>query len=178
MVVEVLPDARHVGDDVDPVRAQMVSRANARQHQQVRRADRACADEHLRRVLSLQPSPRAEERYALTASALEQQPVRTSVQDDAQCAVARDRAKVRSGRTLADAVLDAVLHEGHAVLNLTVVVPIRRNPALKRGVCDRPVDGIGDVVAVQVHDPAIARNTVLDPLEHRSHEVPAPSLGT
>ena len=47
VVVEVLPDALQVRDDVDAVLAQVVGRADAGQHEQLRRVHRAAGEDHL-----------------------------------------------------------------------------------------------------------------------------------
>ncbi len=47
VVVEVLADAREVGDDVDPEGAQVICGADAGEQEQLRRADRAAADDDL-----------------------------------------------------------------------------------------------------------------------------------
>ena len=46
MVDQILADARQIGDAIDAVRAQMIGRADARQHQQLRRDQRAGGDDH------------------------------------------------------------------------------------------------------------------------------------
>ncbi len=47
MVVQVRADARRIGDDVDAVSAQQLGRADARELQNLRRADRASREQHL-----------------------------------------------------------------------------------------------------------------------------------
>ena len=47
MVLQVLADSRPVGDDVDPERSELRRRSDARQLQELRRIDRAAAQDHL-----------------------------------------------------------------------------------------------------------------------------------
>ena len=47
VVLQVGADAGQVGDDVDAEPAQLVAAADAGEHQQLRRIDRAAADDHL-----------------------------------------------------------------------------------------------------------------------------------
>ena len=53
VVVQVLADAGQVGDDVDPERAQVVRGPDAREQEQLRRADRPAAHDDLCRVRAL-----------------------------------------------------------------------------------------------------------------------------
>ena len=47
VVVQVAPDAREIGDDVDPEAGELVRGADAGEQQQLGRLDRACADDDL-----------------------------------------------------------------------------------------------------------------------------------
>src|SRR5262249_46222685 len=47
VLLQVSPDTGDVGDDVDPVRAELVGRADAGEHEDFRRRERTGADDHL-----------------------------------------------------------------------------------------------------------------------------------
>ena len=55
MVLQVLPDAGEVGDRVDAQGAQLPGRADPGQQEQLRRADRARAHDHLTGGVRLRP---------------------------------------------------------------------------------------------------------------------------
>ena len=72
VVLQVLADARQVGDDLDPERAQLGRRADARELEQLRRVDRAAAQDDLAAARDLAPAaPGARVLDAGRAAALE-----------------------------------------------------------------------------------------------------------
>ena len=73
--MEVAPDARHVGDHVEPVLAQVVGRPDAGEQQELRRADGAAREQHLAGLAALDPTV-ARPLDADAARAREQQPAR------------------------------------------------------------------------------------------------------
>ena len=87
-----------------------------------------------------------------------------------------DGPDVRRRRAVADAVLDAVLHERHAVLRPAVVVGVRGDAALVRRLRDRHVDRIGLERGDEAHRSGPAGLAPLDPLVDGPHLIPRPSL--
>ena len=176
MVVQVLADAGKIGDDVDADRAQVIRRPDAGEEQQLRRADRPAADDHLGGVRALDASV-ARPFDADAARAVEQQPPCARSQRDLQAGMILDRAEVRGRRAVADAVLDAVLHVGDAVLRVAVVVRVERDAALPGRLDDRRVDRVRLEVREDAHRPGPRRRPPLDALVDGQHVAPRPAVG-
>ena len=77
-----------------------------------------------------------------------------------------------------DTVLDAELHERHAVLRVAVVVVVQRDAALLRRLGDRGVDRVRLERREEVHGPRPAGRAPFDALVHRPHVLPRPAVGT
>jgi hypothetical protein len=122
VVLQVLPDLGHVGDDGDPVPAQLVGRAGTGQHEQLRRAEGAGAQDDL--------PPRADPGDARPVGNLD--PDRRSVVDHDACGVGlvedvqvrpADRGTdVSPAGAPAQTAVDRRLGDVHALLAVAVVV--------------------------------------------------------
>ena len=126
VVVQVLADAGQVGDDVDPERAQVLRGPDAGEQEELRRSDRSAAHDDL---LGAGPLDAAVLRPldADAAGAVEQRGAgRIAPGDELEGVRRLDGTDVRRRRAVAHAVLDAVLHERHAVLRHAVVVRVQR----------------------------------------------------
>jgi hypothetical protein len=172
VVVEVAPDAGNVGDDVDAERAQFVGGAHAREQEELRRADRATAQDHLVRVRAA-----ARPFDADAAAAVEQEPAGGRAGHDLEVLAPLDRPHVRGRRALADAVLEVELHEGEAFLRLAVVVGIEGQSALLRGLGQGGVDRVGPERREESDHARAVRFAPLESLVHRPHVGPGPAFG-
>ena len=139
VVVQVAPDAGQVGDDVDPEAAELVGRADAREQQQLRRLDRAGADDDL--ALGADPLDRAvpDDLDADAARALEEQPLRVRAGQHGEVRASRRRG---ARNAVAPVLwrrpsLIVELAERDAVELLAVVVVVERDAGLLRGGDDR-----------------------------------------
>ena len=174
--MQVLSHAGEVGDDVDSVRPQVLRGADPRVEEKLRRPDGPTAQDDLRRTRSLAArGPRPLDADA--AVALEQQAPRRGAQDELEVGARLDRADVRGRRAVADAVLDRVLHERHTVLRGAVVVGVRGDAALLRGLGDRHVDRVRLERGDQAHGARPAGLAPLDALVDRQHVLPRPPFG-
>ena len=117
-----IADAR--AGDPPARRRRAAAAAPSRSSRRRRSPRRACArlDAAVARPLDADAA-----RARRTAAAARRAPVTTL-----RSGVRLDRAEVRGRRAVADAVLDAVLHEGDAVLRVPVVVRVERDAALAR----------------------------------------------
>ena len=141
VVVQVLADAGQVRDDVDAERAQVIRRPDPREQEELRRPDRPAAHDDLPGVRALDAAV-LRPLDADAPRAVEQQAPRDRAGDHLEVRVALDRTDVGRRGAVADAVLDAVLHERHAVLRRAVVVRVQRDAALLRRLGDRHVDRV------------------------------------
>ena len=96
---------------------------------------------------------------------------------DLQARVVLDRMEVRCRGAVADAVLDAVLHVGDAVLRVPVVVRVERDAALPRRLDDRRVNRIRLEVREDAHRARPRRRPPLDALVHGQDVAPRPAVG-
>ena len=147
---------------------------DAREQEQLRRPDRPAADDDLccarstRRRDHSTPTQRARR----TGAAARVAPVTTS-----RSGVAFDRSDVGRGGAVADAVLDAVLHERHPVLRGAVVVVVERDAALLRRLDDRDVDRVGPNAVSRLNDATVAGRPPFDALVDRTDVLPRPAVG-
>ena len=176
MIVQVLADARQVRDDGDPKRAQVIGGADARQQEELRRPDCPAAHDDVPRACRLDAAvSRPLDPYA--ARALEQQAPRGRAREHLEVSLGFDRTEVRRRSTVANALLDAVLHERHAVLRSAVVVRVQRDAALFGCGCDRAVDRVRLERRQQAHRARPAGLPPFDPFIDRAHVVPRPAVG-
>ncbi len=176
MVVQVLADTGQVGDDVDPERAQVLRRPDPREQEKLRRSDGSSAHDDVRRVGALDPVA-FRPLHADAPRAVEQQAPRRGADDEPEVGVGLDGPDVRRRRAVADAVLDAVLHERHAVLRSAVVVGVRGDAAFLRGRRDRHVDRVRLERGDQAHGARPAGLVPLDALVDGQHVLPRPAVG-
>jgi hypothetical protein len=176
VVVQVLADTGQICDHVDSQRAEMRCGPDAGEKQKLRRADRAPTHDDLRRVRRLDVLPLRPFHSGATR-AVEQETPRGRPGDEFKLRSCLDRPEVRSRGAVADAVLDAVLHERDAVLRRTVVVAVQRDPALLCSLGDRRVDRIGLERREQADRSGRARLAPLDALVDRPDVIPGPSVG-
>ena len=182
MVVQVAPDAGQVGDDVDAEPPELLGRTDAREQQQLRRLDRAAADDHLALGADLRDGAVADDLDADAPPTLEQQPLRAGSRQHGEVGRTRDRRQEGGRGALADAVLDVELAERDAVETLAVVVVVEGDARLLRRGDDRGVERMRLVAREHVQRPARAvvggraPVEVLRALEQRQHVVVAPAV--
>ena len=175
--MEVGADARDVSYHGEAVLGQVVRRPDAGEHEQLRRADGPARDDDLRGVQALEPAV-VRELDPDAARAVEEQPSGVRADEHSQVGLLGHVAEVGGGRALANAVLDAVLHVGDAVLPRPVVVGVERHAAFLRGGHDCLVDGVGLVLRGDGDGPRVRGGVAaLDALEDRAHVVPRPAVG-
>ncbi len=97
MVLQVLADARPVGDDIDAERAQFRRRTDARELQELRRIDRPAAKNDLAPRANLMLASIAPVLDADGAAPLEGDLRRERVRDDLEVAAFHRRAKIGVG---------------------------------------------------------------------------------
>ena len=83
VVLQVLPNARHIGEHTNPVLLKMLGRPDTRKHQQLRRYDGSCRQDHLARAHLEHLSTRLS-NYPNGPSALDNDPVHPAVRPDSQ----------------------------------------------------------------------------------------------
>ena len=134
VVLEVLPHARQVGDDVDAERAQFGRAADARQLQQLRRVDRAAAQDHLAGARGL-GSAAADARIldAGRAPALEQDPRRHRMRLHVEVRPAHHGVQVRPRGGQPAAVVHVAVELREALLAVAVHVVGEREAGLLHG---------------------------------------------
>ena len=176
VVVQVLADAGQVRDDVDAERAQVIRRPDPREQEELRRPDRPAAHDDLLGLRALDAAV-LRPLDADAARAVEQQAPRDRAGDQLEVRVGLDRTDVRRRGAVPDAVLDAVLHERHAVLRRAVVVGVQRDAALLRRLGDRHVDRVRLERREQAHGARPAGLSPLDALVDRAYVLPRPAVG-
>jgi hypothetical protein len=127
VVLEVPPHARTIRDHGNSLLHQVLAGANSTQHENFRRIDRACGEDHLR--------PRAEElpareAHACGAAILDLDPLDETAYD-ARLARRHGGAQIGVGRRPAPALPDRALEGAEALLPLAVVVV--RHAIARRG---------------------------------------------
>ncbi len=165
MVVQVAPDTREVGDDVDPEAAEVVRGADAGEQQQLGRLDRACADDHLALRADLLEHTVPDDLDPDAARPLEEQALCARPGQHGQAGRAGERRQEGRRAGLAPAVLDVELAERDAVELLAVVVVVERHAGLLGGGDDRGVDRMRLVAREHVQRPAAAVKRGLAPVE-------------
>ena len=171
VVVQVLADAGQVGDDVDPERAQPLRGPHAGEQEELRRSDGSAAQDDLRGAGPLGAAV-LRPLDADAAGAVEHEAPGVCAQDELEGVRRLDGPDVRRRRAVAHAVLDAVLHERHAVLRHAVVVGVRGDAALVGRLRDRHVDRIGLERGDEAHRSRTAGLAPLDPLVDGPHVLP------
>ena len=141
MILQVAPDARQIGLDGDAMLRELVGRADARQHQELRRHIGAGRDDHLGIGMEGFRAGRAFDLHARRPPVLDADACRHGVGDDGQLRIGQDGAKegVDGAAPAARLPVDRVLHEADA--GLAGAVEIRRcrerpspaAPARRRG---------------------------------------------
>jgi hypothetical protein len=168
VVLEVLADPRQVVDDVDPERAQLVRVADARELQQLRRVDRAAAEDHLVRA----------DRLALHLDADRARPVEDDARDERPRAHLEVRAaqhgvEVRTRGAQPTAAVDVAVEAREALLLVAVDVGGELVPGLLHGREERLAERVRRRPALEDERPAAAAPLVgageagLHPLEVR-----------
>ena len=119
--MQVLPDARAVGDHVDAVLCQMGRRADARQHQQFRRVDRRRRDDDLTAGTQNFGFATAQHLDPDSATVFNHDALRQGA-DELDVAGLLRRPQIGVGRGPAAAFPDSLLHRAEAFLFLAVIV--------------------------------------------------------
>ena len=181
MVGEIRAHRRQVEPDVEPVLAQVRGRADARQHQQLRRVVRAGAEHHLALGAQRLRDAVAHDLGPDRAVALEQQPGHGRTGHEREVRARERRMQVGDRGRAAHPVSLRELVEADAVLPAPVEVGVRGQAGLDRrldpgarelvirarvGDAQRPARAVQRVCAALV---------VLGALEVRQHLVPAPA---
>ena len=160
VVLQVLPHAGQVGDDADPVRAQLVRRADARQLEQLRRVDRAAAEHDLARPDAVRAAP-AGVVDAGRARAVEADAQHLRERDHVEVGPAHHRVQVRArGGEPAPAVHVAV-EGGEALLAVAVDVVGERVARLLHGGEERVVERAVRRSALEHERPLLAAEDVI-----------------
>jgi hypothetical protein len=174
---DVAPHAGQLDALRDPVARELVGRSDAREHEQLRRLQRAGAQDDLAAGLDRA----AGNVDARAARAREAQPQHPRAGVDREVAMIGDGLDERGRPRLAHAVADRELRIADAVERGAVVVVVERDAGLLRGRHHRGEHRVRLVArrdpqwpagAVQLVGAAIE---VLDRLEHGQHVVPAPA---
>ncbi len=141
MVLQVLPDPGQVGHHVEAQGTQLVGRADAGQQQQLRRADRARADDHLAEGVRLGQFPVAQVADAGTAAVPHQQPGDQAARLDGQVRAVPGRDQVGVGRADPLPAIDGQVDPGRPFVRRAAEVPGGRAADLGQGRgehhCDR-----------------------------------------
>jgi hypothetical protein len=182
VVGETGADARQRVHDVDAERAQPLRLADTGELEQMRRADRACAEDHLAaRHGGLLGSGDA--RFdADGAAVLDQHALHLRERCDAQVGPVAHRLQERLGGVHADAAALRHVEIGDAVIVATVEVgharDAGRNGCIADGVQDRPMQALA--LDAQFAAGAMGLVGTVDEVlmlpEQRQHIVPAPAL--
>ncbi len=104
MIHQVLTDAFGVDYRLNSFCAQMITRSDARQHQELGGIDRAAAQDHLLRRIGLQPLAAPVELDPFGANAIEQNAPGQNIGHEREILAAQRRAKMRHRRAAAPAV--------------------------------------------------------------------------
>jgi hypothetical protein len=181
VILEVLADARQLVARLDPGGAELGTVADARQHEHVRRADRATAHDHLARLDQLVASAHADVHTG-DAIAVEHQAERERVADDREVVSTARRLEEHRRGAAAEAVLHVGLIEAGAFLLGAVEVVGDGDLAMRRARLDERARGrlklrrIADrkqaVAAVKLRG---AAHVGLGALEVRQHVGVAPA---
>ena len=181
MVDQVGAHARPVGDEADPVLGQKVRRADARQHEQVRRTDRPRGQHDLARVHGRLPSAVPDHDADGTRAVHDDAP-HGRLRHDVQVGPVQRGAEESRGGRMAQAAALGHLIEAQSLLPLAVEVVAARHLQRVGGGDEgaRQGVGLGDVLDAQLAFRAVvdarAANVRLLRTELRRHVVPAPSI--
>ena len=137
VVLEVLPHPGQVRDDVDPERAELAGGADAGQLKQLRRVDRAAADDHLARVHRAAAAPAAAVLHAGRARALEHDPRGERARLDLEVLAPHHRVQVGAGGRQPLAVVHVAVERREALLAIAVHVLGERVARLLDGLEER-----------------------------------------
>ena len=141
MVLEVAPDAGQLVAERDAHLAQVLRRADARQQQELGRADRPGGEDHLPiRPCQPVPSPPAAVAHAEGAAALELEPGDGRAGDELEVRALERRAQERVGGAPAAPVALRDLEHRRAVLLGPVVVGDHGDAGRGAGVEQAPVE--------------------------------------
>ncbi len=133
VILQVAANAGQVGQDRDAVPLERLRRADARQHQQLRRIERASADDHLAPRAQLAFPPVLDEPDAHRAALLDDDPRDAHAGAHAQVAAMPGRPQVGAGRAAAPAVARGDLVEPAAGRVARVEVFVVGQPRLLAG---------------------------------------------
>ena len=158
MILQVFADAAQRGDDADAERAQQVGWTDPRKLQQLRRLDRACAQNDLARRARARESTVALPFDADGPRSLEQHARHQRARHDRQVRPAADRTQERDRRALSPSAIDAQLVRPDAVRRRAVEIGIARQPELDARLDPRVAVR---VVVAQVRDAELARRAVI-----------------
>ena len=181
MVVQVLADARQVDRRRDADRAQVIGRTDAGEHQELRRAEGAGADDHLARGEGLAGLAAHGVGQAEGPPLVEQHPLAERAGPDGQRGVRRDTPQVGPGRGGAQAALDVHVEAAEALLPRAVDVAGRREAGLAAGLEEGPAERVELGLAADPDRPLAAAVAVgagresLQALEVGQHLVVAPA---
>src|SRR4029077_7655550 len=137
MILQVLSDARAVGDNLDPERTQRRRRSNAGEHEKMRRADRARAENNFARGLRLDHLAVMRIEGTSRAVALEGDPMHQAIGLDAKIGATQRRAQERVRGTAARAVALCHVRQSDAVLcrPVDIVVALQAELLAPRDEC-------------------------------------------
>ena len=168
VVLQVLADARQVVDDVDAERLQLGGVADAGQLQQLRRVDRAAADDDL---VGVRPPgrPAAEvERDARRPRAVEHQPAHERVGLHGQVRPVHDRVQVGAGGAQPAAAVDVAVEGRKALLAVAVDVGRELVAGLLDGLEERLEERARGRAALE-HERAVAAAPLVGARQARLH---------